>query len=516
MKRVTRAEIAALFLILALAAYLRLANNADNPGWYSDEGTHLDIAQHLVRGRTQYLAINQSTLLFSKLPLFELLLAGLLHAKGGGIGTLRTLTGVLGAISVGTLYLVVRRIKKEPSLALLSALMLAIYPQAILYSRFGLSYNLLTPLVLLAFLGLWEYLGAMRRNWLALAALAIGMGGVSDLWMFSLVAPMVLVISMRRWRDLLWSIPLLLLPFSLYTVVMLINAPQAFLFDLGFTTSRFSTLSPAAQLTTLAFNYAILVSQDHWIALAIVGMFLLRPVRLQRLSLLMFLSPILILGRTVALFNLSFYYMTPLLPFVGLGMAAVIRRGVPHVARALQGALLSLFENWGWSPGRFLSIGVNLILFAVVISPFLTSVVWSARQTRDGFSTEIDPFLINPDDARQAAGFVKSQTGADDVIIASPALAWLLRANVADFQMTVAATGQETPHLPADIPADRFAFDPDHRSARFVVADNLWRNWGVWNVVDVSDIVRQVKQTWSLAFKAGEIEVYCNPVQRDG
>jgi len=514
MRRRTWVEIAALFLILTLAAYLRLANNADNPGWYSDEGTHLDIAQNLARGRTQYLAINQSTLLFSKLPLFELLLAGLLRATGGEIGALRTFTGALGVISVGTLYLVVRRINKEPLLALLSALMLAIYPQAILYSRFGLSYNLLTPLVLLAFLGLWEYLDRIRRGWLALAALAIGIGGVSDLWMFVLVAPMVLVVSIRRRRDLLWSIPLLLLPFGLYAAVMLLNAPQAFLFDLGFTASRLSRLSPAAQLTTLAFNYAIIVSQDHWIALAIAGMFLLRPARLQRLSLLMFLFPIIILGRTVALFNLSFYYMIPLLPFVGLGMAAVIRRGVPHVARALQGALLSLFENWGWSPGRFLSIGVNLILFAVVISPFLTSVVWSARQTHDGFSTEIDPFLIDPGDARQAAEYVNRQSDADDVIIASPALAWLLRANVADFQMTVAATGQETPHLPADIPVDRFAFDPDHRSARFVVVDNLWRNWGVWNVPGVSDIARQV-ETWSLAFKAGEIEVYCNPVRPD-
>jgi 4-amino-4-deoxy-L-arabinose transferase-like glycosyltransferase len=131
MKRGTWAEIAALLFILALAAYLRLANNADNPGWYSDEGTHLDIAQNLAHGRIQYLAINQSTLLFSKLPLFEMLLAGLLRAKGGGIGALRTLTGVLGVISVGTLYLVVRRIKKESTLALLSSLMLTIYPQAV-------------------------------------------------------------------------------------------------------------------------------------------------------------------------------------------------------------------------------------------------------------------------------------------------------------------------------------------------------------------------------------------------
>ena len=102
-------EVIALFLILALAAYLRLANHTDNPGWYTDEGTHLDIAQNLAHGRVQYMAINQATLLFSRLPLFELLLAGSLSLMGEGIGTLRALTGGLGVVSVGVLYGVVRR-----------------------------------------------------------------------------------------------------------------------------------------------------------------------------------------------------------------------------------------------------------------------------------------------------------------------------------------------------------------------------------------------------------------------
>ena len=236
-KRVWRfLEVVALCLILALAAYLRLANIADNPGWYTDEGTHLDIAQNLLRGRVQYLAINQSTLMFAKLPLFELLLTGLLGTVGQAIEpmadicTLRALTGVLGVVSVGLLYWVVRRTQqgRDPALALLAALMLAIYPQAVVYNRFGFSYNLLAPLVLLAGLGCWEYLASVRRRWLVLAALTIGLGGASDLWMFALVAPLALVVLKRNWRDLLWSLPLVLLPFGLYAAVMLATAPQAF------------------------------------------------------------------------------------------------------------------------------------------------------------------------------------------------------------------------------------------------------------------------------------------------
>ena len=52
-------------------------------------------------------------------------------------------------ITVAVLYLTVRRMTRDVRLALLAALLLAIYPPAVLYSRFGFSYNLLAPLVLL-------------------------------------------------------------------------------------------------------------------------------------------------------------------------------------------------------------------------------------------------------------------------------------------------------------------------------------------------------------------------------
>jgi hypothetical protein len=39
--------------------------------------------------------------------------------------------------------------------------------------------------------------------------------------------------------------------------------------------------------------------------------------------------------------------------------------------------------------------------------------------------------------------------------------------------------GHLTPHLPADLPRDRFAFDPRFATARFVVIDPLWRYFRV-------------------------------------
>jgi 4-amino-4-deoxy-L-arabinose transferase-like glycosyltransferase len=517
------AEIGTLVLILTLAAYLRLAHNVANPGWYTDEGTHILIAQQLARGRIQYMAIGASTLLFAKLPLFELLLALLLRLGGEGMASLRLLTGTLGVVTVGTLYGVVRYVARDRILALLAALLLAIYPQAILYSRFGFSYNLLAPLVLLVLLGLGSYADQKaRRDWLFVAALAIGLGGVSDLWMFSLVLPLVAVVLLRRWRDLAWSLPLVLLPFGLYALLMLLRYPQAFLFDLDYTFSRLSRISWPAQIRTLALNYTVLVSQSHWVALGLVGMSLLRPLHLRRLSLSLFLFPILAVGRTEALFNLSAYYVIPLLPLISLGVANLLRVGTPYAFRVVRDALLDLARRLpadqpGINPTaiHLLVPGLaSLILLGVIFSPFIVATAHTAGQVRDGFDTIIDPFLVDARDARRAAVYVNAQTRTGDQVIASPALAWALEADTADFQMIIAFRGQGTPHLPANLPPERFVYPPDYRQAHFIVVDNLWYNWAIHNVVGLSQVLEELEH-WPLAFESGAIRVYCNAQVRD-
>jgi hypothetical protein len=211
--------------------------------------------------------------------------------------------------------------------------------------------------------------------------------------------------------------------------------------------------------------------------------------------------------------------MVPLLPFVGLGMAAVVTRGVPYVLQVVQGGLLALFKGWervtNWLAWQrlqdgLLAGGTNLISFLLIATPFLISGLLTVDQVHDRLGTHIDPFLVNPGDARQVAAFVNGRVGPSDLVVASPGVAWLLQANVADVQMSVAATGRETALLPANIPAERFAFDPRYSEARFVIVDNLWRNWAVWDVAGASDVLRDV-ETWTLVFEAGEIEVYCNP-----
>ena len=495
-----------LLIILVLAAYLRLTNVAENPGWYTDETTHIDIANHRLAGETQYMLIKDSTLMFGRLPLFHILLATYFQFSGNPdhMLALRTFTGLLGVLSVALLYAAVRR-SAGVVLALLAAFVLAIYPQAVLYSRFGFSYNLLPPLLLLSVLALDRYLANGRLLWLGIGAFVLGIGLVAEVWVFALVIPFIIIAS-RRPVHLVWSVPLLFVPFVIYAIVMLASSSNAFLFDLSFTVSRLiPTVSLNDQWITLFNNYQTLVGSGAWILAGIIGLFALQPARLRWIAVLFFFIPIVFIGRTNALYNLSAYYMIPLLPFIALGIASLVRYGAGALLEAGRENLPSIVGLKGT-----LAIAVTTIVVLFFAGSLLiASVPSTVAAVQNGYATDIDSFLINPSDAKQVASFINSHVSTNDVIVASPVVGWQFGGHPEDFQMAVAATDHvATPHLPGNIPPERLAFNPDYHQARFVVIDNLWRNWGVIFIPGLSDVVNDVQTNWRKVYELGQFSIY--------
>jgi 4-amino-4-deoxy-L-arabinose transferase-like glycosyltransferase len=499
-------EVILFVIILILAALLRLTNVAENPGWYTDETTHIDIANHRLVGETQYMLIKDSTLMFGRLPLFHILLATYfqLSAQPDHMLALRTFTGLLGVLAVAMLYMAVRR-SGGAVLGLLAAFVLAIYPQAVLYNRFGFSYNLLPPLILLAVLALDRYLANGRLIWLGVGALAIGTGLVAEVWMLALFVPFV-IIAARCPIHLLWSVPLLFVPFAIYALVMLLSSSSAFLFDLGFTISRLiPTTSLNEQWITLFNNYQTFVGSGAWILAGIIGLFALQPARLRWIAVLFFITPIIFIGRTNALYNLSAYYMIPLLPFVALGIAALIRYGTSALFEAGRENLSAL----AGLRGAVVTGIVGIVVLFFVVSLLVASISSTVTSIQDGYTSDIDSFLIKPADAKQVAIFINGQVGPNDVIVASPVVGWQFGGHPEDFQMAVAATDHvATPHLPGNIPPERLAFNPDYRQARFVVIDNLWRNWGVIFIPGLSDMVNDVQTHWRKVYELDQFAVY--------
>jgi len=509
--------------ILIISSYLRFANLAENPGWYSDEGTTVEIAKNLLEGRIQYLAINQSTLLVAKMPLFPAILAGVFSFFEPGITTLRYVTASLGVITTGMLYWAVKDIlgRESPYLGFTAAFLYAIYPQAILYSRLGFSYNLLSPLIVGILWFLWKYLDSSRKKWILLASLLVGVGSISDLMMITLAPAIVLIALSKSWKDAVIAIGIIILPFLVYSASMLSINREAFSFDFRFTFFRLGEIPLIAQYPIIIMNFAAIIFKNYWWNLAVIGLFLLNQRRFRALMLVLFFTPLILLARTTLLADLGFYYISPLFPLIAIGSASLLIVGIPHVLTIIRQGLESFVDNLKrminirkletvWSPLIF--IISSLLLFLIVFSPFIITLSLDVDQTQTGLKTEIDSILVDVHDAKKVITFVNERVNENDFVLASPAMAWAFNSKSADFQMAVAYGGGETKHFPINIPSERFEFIPELSNATYVVIDPIWRNWALPNIPEVENMVQKIEK-WPRVYSSGQIDVYENPAK---
>ena len=144
--------------------------------------------------------------------------------------------------------------------------------------------------------------------------------------------------------------------------------------------------------------------------------------------------------------------------------------------------------------------------------PIIYVTIKASDDVQNHLPTSIDAFLLNAADVLAVADFIHSNSAEDDLVIASAPIAAILERPSADFQMAVVAMGFDAIHLPHDLPPDRFAFNSNFQLARYVVVDNLWRNWGAVHMPAVISILETVEQ-WELVFETGAIQVYENPEQ---
>ncbi|MDX2074787.1 MAG: glycosyltransferase family 39 protein [bacterium] len=503
-----------LCLILLLATYLRFTNLPNNPAWYTDEGTHLSIAHHLLRGEVRYFAVTDSMLVFARPPLFHACLAVLSAIFGEGIATLRGFTAGLGVLSVLLLFLLIKTFSRHPIFPLWGAFLLAIYPQAILYSRFGFSYALLTPLILLICLFLTRFIQTGRWNGVALAGILAGIGLLGDIMMGAIIGVVALIVFFKSPKMLVWLVPVMALPFGIYTGIMLMSHPDAFLFDLNFTLNRLGGIPITKQVTTIAENFTMLLSTDLWFPLGIVGIFLIQPPALRVVSACLVLLPIVIIGRTVALFHLSLYYMSPLFPLIILGVATLTAQGATMLMTSLMPMIpdLQVIKKMPTWTHRLMA---GAVCVALIGAPLWYSAHYMVNGINTRIPTAIDPFLVDGADGEAVVAFFQSVPTENRLILASPSIGWALEiatsAQVADWQMHVAYIGYDAIHLPYNLPHDRYAFIPTADRADYIVVDNIWRNWGNFHVPEALVLYNTVIAEWDLVFESGTLAVYGRP-----
>ncbi|MEM9950509.1 MAG: glycosyltransferase family 39 protein [Chloroflexota bacterium] len=475
-----------IIIILGIGAVLRFWQLSDAPAWYTDEATHIEIARHLLMGEVRYFAVADSWLLFARLPLFEIILTGLFAVTDVSMLVLRSLTVGCGLLGIVLLYLMLRDVG-DARFALMGAFIFAILPQAILYNRFGFSYSLLQPLLILMIWGGVRYT-LHHRQWLLMSVIAFGLASLTDVLAWSFIVPLAIIIMMVRWCDIFWALPLAMLPLSLYGLLSLWFIPEAFLFDLQYTLSRTSVGTLTSQWITLQTNIQVLLSNPWWV-LAGIGIITLKQQRLLLISLL-FLIPLLLIARTVPLYSLSAYYLIPFLPIVAIGVASLFVRGWDYL-QTVQYPLV-----------RVLIISVfSLGLFGTIVQTIMA--------IHTDYPTAIDPFLIEAEAAREVAEFVNGYADDNQIIVTSAPIGWLLNheLQVTEFQMASIADGRDAIHVPANLPAERLVIQAGFADTDILVVDNLWRNWGAVHIPQIAEVLAHLDD-WQAIYSAGQITVY--------
>ena len=511
MKKVSAApEIAVLLAILAVAAFLRIYQNGVTPGWYNDEGTVINIANNLNQGRLEYLGIEGSLLIAARQPLFVYLLALIFRIFGSDIQILRNTVAILGVINTALIFLSLR--KYGQWIAILCALAFALFPKAILYARFGFSYNLVALLALLCFWSADHYLDTGERRYIIFASLSIGLGVISEVAAVALIPVGIIIAGWKRWRDLFFALPLMLLPEIIYSAVMLLASPQPYLYDLNFLLSRTSSDPLPVQLLRILIDSGI-IHQDLLFLAGMLGIFMFPIPSLQKRLALFLFVPLLIITRSNTIEQLGWYHLIWLFPLYAIGaglLGNLFLRATTRFSREIFDALVSRM-------GRYVTLPPPLILRAawnmafvvlLIIAPIIMGVFSTIQRLyRGGDESTLTSVSLDFEQAKSTAEYINAHSTASDIVLASPAIAWALKGNVTDYQISLAYQGYETPHFPRDIPKGRFRFDPTYTNATYIVVDNIWKNWAENRMPQLIQM-REYGERSQVVYQTEDIAVY--------
>ena len=503
--------------LLVLVAYLRLVNLAWNPGWYPDEGSDLNIARHFAEGRVQYFALGGTPLVAARVPLFHFMLLVGFSVGGYDLLTARLVVAIANITTIVLLYWAARQILNR-RVALLAAWLLTILPDALLYNRIAFAYNVQVFFYVLCWWSLWKFSTTRGVRWLVVAALAAGAAYMTALTGLALVLCVLLIVLWYAPRHSIWTLLVMLAPGAFYLGHLFLAAPEALFQDLNLVLSRTDSLDWVTSIFILVANYAFWLDWMAAIGIGITGLFLLEDRKVRVMSLVIVLMTMLNAMRMMP-GDLSFHRYLALLPFIALGAANFILRAQRFLVTQLHCDLSELSSRvpylfrWQLLPRMLVGIAAGGLLFAPLIWMGLWDVYFvSSREAPR--ATRLDAVLaLKPSDAVVVTDYVNQQTQPDDVVLASPTIAWRLDARVADFEQMLAFDGKETENYGAHgMPRTRFVFAPTLENATFVIVDSLWRGWAVREMPDLREYLQKI-QTWPRVMQRGNFEVYRNPVR---
>jgi hypothetical protein len=516
-------EALVVFFIIGFGAYLRFNHLRTYPDWYSDEGAFINISANLLNGKLQYFALRNSILLVGRPPLFMLLLAGLFAVFGVDIVVIRGLAAVCGILSIIFLYGLVREMVNRRT-AIWSTIVLAIFPEAVAYNRFGFTYNLQAPLAVFCILCLWKYLHNRNSLWRSLAAMTAGLALASDYVGLILVALVLVAVLWVEKRVLIQTCLLTIIPLGVMLVYLLISAPQSALTDLAFSFGRAGN-GIFGRLVSMVKIYAETIRQVGWVPSGLLGLLLIPDRKARMLVFSLTGGLLLFITSLVKPYGHGYFYLIPIFPWLAFGCGVLLERFVSNAYNIFAEMIKLVTDRIIHAINKIESQSDNFmrgitaagVVALIVFSPLIwisnidyqVFVVQSKAYQGSVQVIHLNKGSSKAKEAEALLQFLNTHVNRDDVVLASPHIAWGIHARSADFLQLLAYQGRNAIALPP-LDHSRFVYDLSLAQVNFIVLDDLWRGWAVDNMPDLQGIVEHVK-SWPQVYKAGEFIVYANP-----
>lgn len=498
-------------VLIIFMLYLHLAHLAWVPGWYPDEGSDINIAKNLGQGRFQYFAIQGTPLVAARTPLFHLSLILAAKFLDYDIFTARLVVAIYNLLTVLALYLVVKQMFNE-QMALLTITIWVLTPTFLLYHRMAFTYNVQTLFYVLGWWASWRFAETLHGRWLFLAALAAAAAYMAAPIGLGLVLAMALIVLWYRPRWLFWFLPVAALPGLAYIALLYLRTPQSLLEDLSIQSFRgggFSALS-------LLSNYKLWFDWAGWIGLGVIGLLGIDNKRIGRITQFIFFVNLIFVMR-FGPGELSFHRFLQLLPFVAFGAANLLLKVGNWLTQEAEGDAgiiaqrLPMLMRYRPLLRQILVLGMWMLVLSFVV----TQAVWDFGLIGYGKSVPfyrlIDDVLVhNPADALAVTDYVNQRIERQDIVLASPHIAWRIRANATDFEQFLAYQGLFTNNFAYGVAKERFEFPLLLEKTKFVIVDNMWTEWAVGVMPLLEGYLRQI-ESWDLVLKRGNFKVYRNP-----
>lgn len=496
-------EIILLSFILLAGIFLRFWNLNSTPGWWPDEGVYLNIANNLIHSKAQMFSFTYPFVPHP--PLYFFVVSLFIKIFGYKMIAIRLVSAVSGSILIYLVYLIGKTINKS-TLGLIAAFLIAVMPETVVFSRYGLPYNLLILLIALVLYFFIKYHLYKKTKDLYLSSACAGLALATSysgivLPFFLLIYGLYSLITKKiNRKQFIISILLCSIPFLLYLTWGLIFINQAFVHDILFTLRRKSS-----SLVDFSSFLLVIFSINIYFILGVLGLFYL-PKEIRFWLVLFFLTIILVEYRIRHEFV---WYSVTYLFIIYLGLANFIMWLSQKITEFFQrGKAIGKFYYW------------LIIIFLLTISLGSIKTISTRIIHRDWIQTKLNasqeelfstanfgyPYLYN------AINYINSRVNDSDTVMASPHLTWMINALPTDPIQSYIYRDKSTFNFSNDMrTSGRFLYDPSYQKAKYLLDDKFMRNWFYGQPGIKKDVLDDIYKSWIKVFEEGDFKVYQNP-----